>query len=114
VTPGELEDRATRLLGAFAACDLEAVAAACAEDVIVYGTDRGERWWDRATLLEALEPMRALRLRAEWTLRPDVGAGWVAGVAAYEGATLARTEVRVTMVFSGGRLAHGHFSGELP
>jgi len=103
---------ATRLLAAFAACDLEAVESMCAEGVVVYGTDRGERWGDRRSLLAALEPMRALGLSAAWTAPPVVGPDWVAGVALYEGTSMDPTEVRVTMSFEGDLLAHGHFSAE--
>ncbi len=108
----DLGVRATRLLEAFAASDLAAVESACAPDVAVYGTDRGERWADRASLLAALEPMRALGLSAEWVRPPTVGSGWVAGVALYMGASMDPTEVRVSMSFVGDLLAHGHFSVE--
>jgi Domain of unknown function (DUF4440) len=108
----DLGARATRLLEAFAASDLDAVESACAPDVVVYGTDRGERWADRASLLAALEPMRALGLSAEWVEPPTVGPGWVAGVALYKGTSMDPTEVRVSMAFEGDLLAHGHFSVE--
>jgi hypothetical protein len=108
----DLGARATRLLTAFAASDLETVESMCAEGVVVYGTDRGERWDDRRSLLAALEPMRALGLSAAWTEPPAVGEGWVAGVALYKGTSMDPTEVRVTMAFEGELLAHGHFSVE--
>ncbi len=109
----DLGARATRLLAAFAASDLALVESMCAEDVVVYGTDRGERWEDRRSLLAALEPMRALGLSAEWTVAPAVGTDWVTGVALYKGAEMDPTEVRVTMVFAADLLVHGHFSAEV-
>ncbi|HVW46070.1 MAG TPA: hypothetical protein VHA76_03385 [Solirubrobacterales bacterium] len=109
----DLGARATRLLAAFAACDLETVEAMCAARVLVYGTDRGERWEDRRSLLAALEPMRALGLSAAWVEPPTIGPAWVAGVALYKGAEMDPTEVRVTMAFEEDRLAHGHFSVEV-
>jgi len=109
----DLGARATRLLAAFAVGDLEAVESMCAEDVVVYGTDRGERWADRRSLLAALAPMRALGLSAEWLTPPTVGTDWVAGVALYKGTEMAPTEVRVTMAFTDELLTHGHFSAEV-
>jgi hypothetical protein len=108
----DLEATATRLLEAFAASDLEAVEAMCAEGVVVYGTDRGERWADRRSLLAALEPMRALGLSAAWVEPPAIAPGWAAGVALYEGASMDPTAVRVSMAFEGDLLAHAHFSVE--
>jgi hypothetical protein len=109
----DLGAQATRLLAAFAACDLEAVGGMCGERVVVYGTDVGERWSDRRSLLAALEPMRELGLSAEWVGEPTVGGDWVAGVALYKGTDLEPTEVRVTMTFAAGLLVHGHFSAEV-
>jgi hypothetical protein len=106
---------ATRLLEAFAASDLITLTGLCRPDVVVYGTDEGERWSGLEPLLEALDAMRDLQLTATWTAPPQTGAGWAAGVATYAGAQLDPVPVRVTLVFdAAGRLAHGHFSVEAP
>jgi hypothetical protein len=108
-------ERATRLLEAFATSDLIAVAALCDPGVVVYGTDAGERWTGLAPLLEALDAMRDLELRAAWIDPPDSGERWAAGVATYSGPQLAPVPVRVTFCFdASGRLAHAHFSVEAP
>jgi hypothetical protein len=106
---------ATRVLTAMATSDLAAVRALCRHDVIVYGTDEGERWSGIEPLAAALDGMRSLGLAASWAAPPATGPGWVAGVATYTGAGLSPMPVRVTMVFDAAdRLAHGHFSVEAP
>lgn len=106
--------RATDLLKALATSDLERVSELSAPEVVVYGTDQGERWSDLDDLLEALEGMRKLMLRAAWSAPPAYGSNWVAGVALYESPTMEPLPVRVTMVFQANRLIHGHFSLEAP
>ncbi len=106
-------ERATRLLAAFAGCDLETVRAVCARDVVVYGTDAGERWTDRDVLVAALDGMRELGLAAAWRAEPLAGPDWVAGVARFTMRDGGPVDVRVTMVFAGERLAHAHFSTEV-
>jgi SnoaL-like domain len=108
-------ERATRLLEAFATSDLITVAALCHPDVVVFGTDEGERWTGLAPLLDALDAMRDLGLQAAWIDPPDTGERWAAGVATYSGLQLAPVPVRVTLAFDAdGQLAHGHFSVEAP
>jgi hypothetical protein len=103
--------RAERLLATFAGSDLDALRDLCREDVVVFGTDRGERWDGLGVLLPALDGMRALGLRACWTEPVIMRPGWIAGVATYSGAAMAPTDVRVTFAFDAdGRLAHAHFS----
>ena len=109
-----LVDRATELLKALATSDLERVSQLSAPDVVVYGTDQGERWSRLDALLVALEGMRSLKLRANWSAQPASGSNWVAGVALYESPTMLPLPVRVTMVFRSNRLIHGHFSVEAP
>jgi len=109
-----LIERATELLRALATSDLERVAALCTSDVLVYGTDGGERWGRRDELLQALDTMRALQLQAAWTEPPAAGVDWVAGVATYTSPTMAPTAVRITMVFRDALMIHGHFSVEAP
>jgi hypothetical protein len=107
---GPLRALAERLLPAFARSDVRLLSLLCAEDVVVVGTDAGERWEDRPSLLAAIEEMRALNLDARWGDDVVCGADWVAGTALYrlgDGTTL---PVRVSLVFTAGRLAHGHFS----
>jgi len=83
----------------------------CREDVVVFGVDRGGRWDGLASLLPALDGMRALGLRAHWAEPVVAGAGWLAGVASCSGSDMAPTAVRVTFAFDGeGRPAHAHFS----
>jgi hypothetical protein len=105
---------ATDLLHALAASDLDRVSAMCAPDVLLYGTDEGERWDRRDELLRALEAMRSLQLRADWSGPPAAGFDWVAGVALYTSPSMAPTAVRITMVFRDALLVHGHFSVEAP
>lgn len=103
-------EQAMRLLHALATSDLPMVAELTAEDVVVFGTDASERWETQATLLSALEEMRALGLRAEWADDVITRSGWVAGTAIYtfpDGGTL---RTRATFVFAEGVLVHGHFS----
>lgn len=104
------DELALRLLPAFARSDLSALEPLTDEHVQVFGTENAEVWSDREELFAALDQMRLLRLRAEWTGDLRTGPGWAAGTAIYtlpEGATLT---TRVSFVFHGGRLVHGHFS----
>lgn len=106
---------AERLLAAFAGSDVATLRALCREDVVVYGTDAGERWAGLDELLPALEEMRALELRAAWAAPPAGDGSWVAGVARYSGARMEPVDVRVTFAFDEhARLAHAHFSVEAP
>lgn len=107
-----LLERAGDVLQAFARSRLEAVRLACDPNVLVYGTDDGERWSERDSFLEALDDMRNLGLSAEWLDSPIMGTNWVAGLALYRAPTMDVVVVRVTMVFAGDRLVHGHFSIE--
>lgn len=103
-------DRAMRLLPAMASSDLTTVEELTAEDVFLLGTDESERWETRATLLCALDEMRSLGLRAEWSDDLVARPGCVAGTAIYsfpDGRTL---RTRVSFVFDQGVLVHGHFS----
>ena len=109
-----LVDRATDLLTALASSDLKRVSELSAPDVVVYGTDQGEHWSRLDDLLEALEGMRNLMLRAAWSAPPAHGSNWVTGVALYKSPTMEPLPVRVTMVFQANRLIHGHFSVEAP
>jgi hypothetical protein len=107
-----LSDRelAMRLLPAFASSDLTSLEPLTAETVHVIGTEESELWTDRESLFAALDRMRSLGLRAEWSGDLMTGPGWVAGTALYTmpgGATLA---ARVSFVFADGKLVHGHFS----
>lgn len=106
---------AERLLAAFAGSDVATLRALCREDVLVFGTDAGERWAGLAALLSALEGMRSLELRASWTVPPEGGESWAAGIARYSGARMEPVDVRVTFAFDDdARLAHAHFSVEAP
>ena len=106
----EVRALAGRLLPAFARSDLELIGTLATDDVIVLGTDVGERWDDRASLLAALDEMRALGLRAEWDGEPVCGDDWACGTARYRLADGQTIAVRVTFVFRGAQLCHAHFS----
>lgn len=101
---------ATVILTALATSDLDRVAALTAEDVVMFGTDRGERWDNRGSLIHGLEEMRALGLTAAWTDDVREGHGWIAGTAIYRFADGSELPTRVSLVFEAGRLVHGHFS----
>jgi hypothetical protein len=107
VTAREL---ATVLLRALATSDLERVREMTAENVVLFGTDRGERWDSRESLLAALEEMRALGVSAAWDDDVAVGSGWIAGTAVYRFPDGRELPTRVSLVFADGRLVHGHFS----
>jgi hypothetical protein len=105
---------AERLLAAFAGSDLAVVESLSVPDIVVFGTDVHEDWRDRPTLLEALDGMRSLGLRARWRDDLVLGDGWAAGTADYtlsDGSTL---PVRVSLSFTGERLTHAHFSVAQP
>lgn len=101
---------AAEMLTALATSDVDRVRELTAEDVVLFGTDDGERWDDRGSLLDALEEMRALGLTAVWADDVREGHGWVAGTAIYRLADGSQLPTRVSLVFDGGRLVHGHFS----
>ena len=109
-----LIERATGLLRALATSDLARVSKLCTSDVLIYGTDSGERWSRLDELLPALDAMRTLQLQAAWIEPPAEGVDWVAGVAMYTSPSMAPTAVRITMVFRDALLVHGHFSVEAP
>lgn len=109
-----LASQAADVLKAVAASDLAAVRRFVAENVLLYGTDEGERWTGRDSFLAALDGMRDLGLSASWEEPPVVGDGWVAGVACYRSRHGRSMRVRVTLVFAEGLLVHGHYSVEAP
>jgi hypothetical protein len=98
------------VLHALATSDLERVRELASDDVVVFGTDVGERWDSRESLVDALESMRALGLSAEWSDDLRAGSGWLAGTAVYRLSDGSRLPTRVSLVFEEGRLVHGHFS----
>ena len=97
-------------LTALATSDLDRVGELTAEDVVLFGTDRGERWDTRGSLIGALEGMRALGLTAAWADDVKEGHGWIAGTAIYRLSDGSELPIRVSLVFEDGRLVHGHFS----
>lgn len=105
-----LRNVADTLLRSLAQSDLGPVAAGCAEDVVVFGTDADEEWRDRPGLLAGLEPLAGSGMTAEWAGEPVQGRDWVAGTAIYTLPNGSRMPVRVSMVFTDGLLTHGHFS----
>jgi SnoaL-like domain len=107
VTERELADE---MLTALATSDVERVRELTAGDVVLFGTDEGERWDDVDSLVDALEEMRALGLTAAWSGDIRAGGGWVAGTVIYRLADGSELPTRVSLVFEDGRLVHGHFS----
>jgi hypothetical protein len=107
VTEREL---AAEILTALATSDVDRVRELSAPDVVLFGTDDGERWNDAASLIDALEEMRALGLTARWGDDIRIGRGWMAGTAIYRLADGGELPTRVSLVFEDGRLVHGHFS----
>jgi hypothetical protein len=101
---------ATEMLTALATSDVNRVRELTATDVLLFGTDEGERWDDVGSLIDALEEMRALGLSASWAGDVRGGHGWVAGTAIYRLADGSELPTRVSLVFEHGRLVHGHFS----
>ena len=74
---------ATAALTALATSDIDRVRELTGPDVVVFGTDQGERWDNRSSLIDALEEMRALGLTADWDDDLRQGPGWIAGTAIY-------------------------------
>jgi ketosteroid isomerase-like protein len=101
-------EAATELLQAFARSDLETIGRLCADDVLLVGTDEGEVWEGRSSLLDSFRG--AFDLRVEWVATPRVGPDWLFGEALFTGRDGSTTRVRVTMVFRGHLLAHAHYS----
>jgi hypothetical protein len=101
---------AAEILVALATSDVDRVRELTAPDVVLFGTDEGERWDDAASLIGALEEMRALGLTAQWGDDIRTGHGWIAGTAIYRLADGSELPTRVSLVFEDGRLVHGHFS----
>lgn len=104
------QELALRLLPAFARSDLAVLEPLTSETVCVIGTDASELWTDRESLFSALDGMRSLGLRAEWSGDLQTGPGWVAGTAIYTLPEGVKLTTRVSFVFADGKLVHGHFS----
>lgn len=105
---------AERLLAAFAGSDLAVIESLSVPDIVVFGTDVGEHWRNRSSLLDALDGMRSLGLRARWRDDLVLGHGWAAGTADYTLADGTTLPVRVSLSFDGDQLVHAHFSVEQP
>jgi ketosteroid isomerase-like protein len=103
-----MTERATALLHAFARSDVDVIAALCAEDVLLVGTDAGELWRGRDTVVSAFAG--AFDLAVEWAGEPVVRDDWLFGDVVFGLADGERLPARVTMVFRDGLLAHAHYS----
>lgn len=103
-------DLAAEILAALATSNVDRVSELTAPNVVLFGTDEGERWDDRASLIAALEEMRTLGLTARWSGDVRGGPGWVAGTAIYRAVDGSELPTRVSLVFEEGHLVHGHFS----
>lgn len=103
-----MTERATALLHAFARSDVDVIASLCAEDVLLVGTDAGEVWDGRSTVVSALAG--AFDLSVEWVGEPTVRGDWLFGDVLFGLPDGARQPARVTMVFRDGLLAHAHYS----
>jgi ketosteroid isomerase-like protein len=103
-----MTETATALLQAFARSDVETIASLCAEDVLLVGTDAGERWDGRSTVASAFAG--AFDLAVEWAGEPTVRGDWLFGDVVFGLLDGERQPARVTMVFRDGLLAHAHYS----
>jgi ketosteroid isomerase-like protein len=103
-----MKARATEVLRAFARSDTEAIARLCADDVLLWGTDEGEEWEGRASVLEAFACVYDLSVR--WVGEPRVEAAWVAGHVEFGTPDGGLVRARVTMAFGDGGLVHAHYS----
>jgi ketosteroid isomerase-like protein len=103
-----MTERATALLHAFARSDVEAIAALCAEDVLLVGTEAGERWDGRSAVVSAF--VGAFDLSVEWVGEPVARDDWLFGDVVFRLPEGERQAARVTMVFRDGLLAHAHYS----
>jgi ketosteroid isomerase-like protein len=99
---------ATALLHAFARSDLDAIATLCAPDILLWGTDVGESWEGKKSVVEAFAG--AFDLSVRWLEEPTVRDNWVAGHVEFAAGAADATVARVTMVFRDGLLAHAHYS----
>jgi ketosteroid isomerase-like protein len=103
-----MTERATALLHAFARSDVSAIASLCAEDVVLVGTDAGERWDGRDAIVSAFAG--AFDLSVEWAGEPTARDDWLFGDVVFGLPDGARQPARVTMVFRDGLLVHAHYS----
>jgi ketosteroid isomerase-like protein len=103
-----MTERATALLHAFARSDVEAIAALCAQDVLLVGTDAGERWDGLRSVVSAVAG--AFDLSVDWVGEPTVRDDWLFGDVSFGLPDGGRQAARVTMVFREGLLAHAHYS----
>jgi ketosteroid isomerase-like protein len=98
-----MKEPATALLHAFARSDLDVIRELCADDVLLVGTDAGERWSGREVVLRAFAG--TFDLDVAWDGEPTVRGDWVFGDVRF-----GDQAARVTMVFRDGLLAHAHYS----
>lgn len=103
-----MREQATALLHAFARSELGAIDRLCADDVVIWGTDVGETWEGKRTVLASFAG--AFDLDVHWVGDPLARDNWVAGNAEFALGDGTRVAARVTMVFRDGLLAHGHYS----
>jgi hypothetical protein len=103
-----MTERATALLHAFARSDVEAIAALCAQDVLLVGTDAGERWDGLGSVVSAFAG--AFDLSVDWVGEPTVRDDWLFGDVVFGLPDGERQAARVTMVFREGLLVHAHYS----
>lgn len=105
-------ERATAVLHALARSDIDALDRLCHDDVFIWGTDEGEVWHGKATVLSAFGGAYDLGVR--WLGEPVSGAGWLAGTVEFTQQGQEPVRARVTMVFTGELLEHAHYSVALP
>ena len=103
---------ADEVLVALTSGNLEDVRRLCAPNIVLYGTDEGERWSDLDSLCDALVGLRAYGFSARWPEEPAAGKNWVAGVAIFHMGDGPEILTRVSLIFDGAVLTHGHFSVE--
>jgi ketosteroid isomerase-like protein len=104
----ERRDTADELVRAFASSDLTTIDALCTDDVVVWGTDEGERWSSKLQVLAAFAG--AFDLEVRWSTDPIVRDNWLTGELEFASAQGDPTHARVTLIFRGSQLAHAHYS----
>jgi hypothetical protein len=107
-----LTERATELLHAFARSDVSTLERLCADNVLVWGTDEGEVWRGKQSVVSGFAG--AFDLDVRWLEEPLLGAQWVAGLVEFVLPSGERLAARVTMAFEDELLSHAHYSVPLP
>jgi len=101
-------EQATAILTALARSDTTALDRLCHDDVFIWGTDAGEVWQGKPSLIATIQGAYDLDVR--WIGDPIAGLHWVAGVVEFRSQGAQPVRARVSMVFIDELLAHAHYS----